>query len=162
MCPMKRANDSNCRSLTRGIDIIAQTHEGEYWAVQAKYRVAMERRSHSGELSTFVSLAFTVCSGFSFARSYIPQPSASPERFTAPLRLDAARSKPGRIYPLNFLTCFERSWPVIASLQFRAFRNFTNAARLRMLTNTTLKTRTLAESSHHAVRQRQKPDGPLD
>lgn len=50
----------------KGIDLIAETKEGEYWAIQCKYR---EDQTHSltwRELSTFTGLAFGICKGISF------------------------------------------------------------------------------------------------
>ncbi|MDO8541492.1 MAG: DEAD/DEAH box helicase family protein [Opitutaceae bacterium] len=50
-----------------GIDLVAETHAGEFWAVQAKYRADADGSLTFAELSTFASLAFTVCRGFSYA-----------------------------------------------------------------------------------------------
>ncbi len=51
----------------QGIDLLARTHTGEFWAIQAKYRTAPEATLTHRELSTFTSLAFTVCREISFA-----------------------------------------------------------------------------------------------
>ena len=57
----------NLPGSDEGIDLLAQTKEGEYWAIQCKYR---EDESHSltrKELSTFTDLAFAICKGIDLA-----------------------------------------------------------------------------------------------
>ena len=57
----------NLPGSDEGIDLLAQTKDGEYWAIQCKYR---EDESHSltrKELSTFTDLAFTICTGIDLA-----------------------------------------------------------------------------------------------
>ena len=49
-----------------GIDIVAETFTGEFWAIQAKYRSDAKGSLTHGELSTFTSLAFVICRGISF------------------------------------------------------------------------------------------------
>jgi hypothetical protein len=49
-----------------GIDLVAQTFVGEFWAIQAKYRSDASGSLTHMELSTFTSLAFVVCHGISF------------------------------------------------------------------------------------------------
>ena len=47
-----------------GIDLVAETFEGAYWAIQAKYRSNINETlslGGSGGLSTFTSLAFHTC-----------------------------------------------------------------------------------------------------
>ncbi|NQX01737.1 DEAD/DEAH box helicase family protein [bacterium] len=50
----------------QGIDIIAETHDGEFWAIQCKYRQDTDHSLTWRDLSTFTGLAFGVCRGFSF------------------------------------------------------------------------------------------------
>ena len=50
-----------------GIDLLARTHTGEFWAIQAKYRADPDATLTHRELSTFTSLAFGVCREISFA-----------------------------------------------------------------------------------------------
>ncbi len=50
-----------------GIDMIARTHSGEFWSIQAKYRSDVASSLTFGELSTFTSLSFTICREISFA-----------------------------------------------------------------------------------------------
>jgi len=51
-----------------GIDLVARTHTGEFWAVQAKYRTDSTAALTFSELSTFTTLAFTVCAdAFTYA-----------------------------------------------------------------------------------------------
>ncbi|MDF1526848.1 MAG: DEAD/DEAH box helicase family protein [bacterium] len=57
----------NLPGSDEGIDLLAQTKEGDYWAIQCKYR---EDESHSltrKELSTFTDLAFSICKGIDLA-----------------------------------------------------------------------------------------------
>ena len=57
----------NLPHLDEGIDLIAETDDGEYWAIQCKYR---EDESHSltrRDLSTFTDLAFGICKNVSLA-----------------------------------------------------------------------------------------------
>ena len=49
-----------------GIDLIAETHAGEFWAIQAKYRSDADATLTHRELATFTSLAFAVCRDVSF------------------------------------------------------------------------------------------------
>jgi predicted helicase len=64
----------------QGIDLVAETYAGEFWAIQAKYRTDtdaalthQQTRSKCGQphetphLATFTSLAFTVCQGISYS-----------------------------------------------------------------------------------------------
>lgn len=51
----------------QGIDLIAETNTGEYWAIQCKYREDTERPlTWRGDLSTFAGLAFGLCKNISF------------------------------------------------------------------------------------------------
>ena len=53
-------------STDQGIDIIAETHDGEFWAIQCKYRQETDHSLTWRDISTFTGLAFGVCSGFTF------------------------------------------------------------------------------------------------
>ena len=50
----------------QGIDLIAETNTGEYWAIQCKYRKDTVRPLPWREISTFTGLAFGVCKHISF------------------------------------------------------------------------------------------------
>ena len=50
----------------QGIDIIARTTTGAFWAVQCKYRGDYEHSLTWREVSTFTGLAFEVCKKFEF------------------------------------------------------------------------------------------------
>jgi superfamily II DNA or RNA helicase len=50
----------------QGIDLIAKTKDGEFWAVQCKYRAESASPIPWREISTFTGLAFGVCKGISF------------------------------------------------------------------------------------------------
>ena len=51
----------------KGIDIVVRTLDGEYWAIQAKYRTDQASSLTYDELSTFIALSFGVCRNISFA-----------------------------------------------------------------------------------------------
>ena len=65
----------------QGIDLVAETHEGEFWAVQCKYRQDTNHSLPWREVSTFAGLAFGVCRGFSFGII-----CSTTERFTQVLK----------------------------------------------------------------------------
>jgi len=48
-----------------GVDLLAQTKEGDYWAIQCKYKTDEAQSLTRKELSTFTDLSFTVCNGIS-------------------------------------------------------------------------------------------------
>src|SRR5262245_24191774 len=49
-------------TLDEGIDFIAQTRQGKYWAIQSKFRGQHDKPLTRRELGTFSSLAFNTCS----------------------------------------------------------------------------------------------------
>jgi superfamily II DNA or RNA helicase len=53
-------------SADQGIDLIAQTKEGEFWAIQCKYREDSNHTLSWREVSTFTGLAFGVCRNIAF------------------------------------------------------------------------------------------------
>jgi predicted helicase len=50
----------------QGIDLVAETNDGEFWAVQCKYRQDTNHSLSWRQISTFTGLAFGVCRGVSF------------------------------------------------------------------------------------------------
>jgi predicted helicase len=50
-----------------GIDLIACTRHGEYWAIQSKFRSERDKPLNRRELGTFSSLAFNTCSSIALA-----------------------------------------------------------------------------------------------
>jgi superfamily II DNA or RNA helicase len=50
-----------------GIDLIARTRHGQYWAIQSKFRSRHEKPLTRRELGTFSSLAFNTCSNIELA-----------------------------------------------------------------------------------------------
>jgi predicted helicase len=50
-----------------GIDLIARTRQGKYWAIQAKFRSQPDKPLNRTALSTFTSLAFHTCINISLA-----------------------------------------------------------------------------------------------
>ena len=57
----------NLPSLDEGIDLIACTRHGEYWAIQSKFRTERDQPLTRRELGTFTSLAFNTCSNIALA-----------------------------------------------------------------------------------------------
>jgi len=68
-------------STDQGVDLVAETCEGEFWAVQCKYRQETNCSLTFREVSTFGSLAFTVCEGFTYGLV-----CSTTERFTKTLK----------------------------------------------------------------------------
>jgi predicted helicase len=54
-------------SRDEGIDLIACTSHGEYWAIQSKFRSQRYKPLNRRELGTFSSLAFNTCSSIALA-----------------------------------------------------------------------------------------------
>jgi predicted helicase len=54
-------------TLDEGIDFIAQTRHGKYWAIQSKFRSQHDKPLTRTELGTFSSLAFNTCSNIDLA-----------------------------------------------------------------------------------------------
>src|SRR3954452_16585300 len=50
-----------------GIDIVAETRSGEFWAVQCKFRSVTEQHLNRTDLATFTSLAFAHCTNIALA-----------------------------------------------------------------------------------------------
>jgi predicted helicase len=50
-----------------GIDVIACTRRGEYWAIQSKFRSQHDKPLTRKELGTFTSLAFNTCNDIALA-----------------------------------------------------------------------------------------------
>src|SRR5215208_1517187 len=53
--------------LGEGIDLIAETYEGTFWAIQSKFRSKRDDTLTRKDLDTFTSLAFVACTGISAA-----------------------------------------------------------------------------------------------
>ena len=64
--PQAIARKLKLPATDQGIDIVAETHDGEFWAVQCKYRQDTDHSLTWRDLSTFTGLAFGVCRGFAF------------------------------------------------------------------------------------------------
>src|SRR4029077_2471116 len=54
-------------ALDEGIDFIARTRHGEYWASQSKFRSQIDKPLNRKELGTFTSLAFNTCNNIALA-----------------------------------------------------------------------------------------------
>ena len=57
----------NLPAPDEGIDLIARTRRGEYWAIQSKFRSQRDRPLNRRELGTFSSLAFNTCNNIALA-----------------------------------------------------------------------------------------------
>ena len=65
--PAPVAAHLNLPAQDKGIDLIAETKDGRYWAIQAKFRKDVNcTLTWKGDLATFVGLAFKVCRNISF------------------------------------------------------------------------------------------------
>jgi hypothetical protein len=53
--------------LDEGIDLVAETYEGTFWAIQSKFRSERDGTLTRKDLDTFTSLAFVTCTGISVA-----------------------------------------------------------------------------------------------
>ena len=62
--PTKVRKKLNLPDTDEGIDLIAETKEGTYWAIQCKYREDEKDSLSRPELSTFTDLTFTICKNF--------------------------------------------------------------------------------------------------
>ncbi len=64
--PTSLAKRLKLPSSDQGIDLVAETKDGEYWAIQSKYRQESDQSITWREISTFTGLAFGVCREFSY------------------------------------------------------------------------------------------------
>ena len=64
--PQAIAKQLKLPATDQGIDLVAETTDGEFWAVQCKYRQDPDHSLNWREISTFTGLAFGVCRGFAF------------------------------------------------------------------------------------------------
>ncbi len=62
-----------------GIDLIAETRQGKFWAIQCKFKGDAEESLTVRELSTFTNLAFNSCAG-TFAQAFVSHTSSKPIR----------------------------------------------------------------------------------
>lgn len=60
------AQQLNLPTSDQGIDLIAETFESEYWAIQCKYREDESSTLSWREISTFTGLTFGICKNISF------------------------------------------------------------------------------------------------
>jgi len=64
--PQAIAQELKLPATDQGIDLVAETNDGEFWAVQCKYRQDTDQSLTWRDISTFTGLAFGVCRGFTF------------------------------------------------------------------------------------------------
>jgi superfamily II DNA or RNA helicase len=65
--PLKISEELNLPGSDQGIDLVARTYDGDFWAIQCKYRDDESQALTHRDLATFTSLAFGLCKNFSFA-----------------------------------------------------------------------------------------------
>jgi superfamily II DNA or RNA helicase len=65
--PQAVRNKLKLPATDKGIDLVAETRKGEFWAIQCKYRQNTDQQLTHTDISTFTSLTFQACKGFSFA-----------------------------------------------------------------------------------------------
>jgi len=65
--PADVRRDLNLPAPDEGIDLIARTVGGEYWAIQSKFRSQRDKPLTRRELGTFTSLAFNTCNNIALA-----------------------------------------------------------------------------------------------
>jgi predicted helicase len=79
--PQKKRKHLGLPDRDQGIDLVAETKEGEFWAIQCKYREDEEKTLTWREVSTFAGLSFSVCRHISFGLI-----CTTSERFTKVLK----------------------------------------------------------------------------
>ncbi len=84
--PARIRNHLNLPVRDEGIDLIAETKEREYWAVQCKYKTDETKSLSRKELSTFTDLAFGICKNISLGLV-----CTSADRYSRKLKLHGDR-----------------------------------------------------------------------
>jgi len=64
--PPKIHKHLNLPDQDEGIDLVAETKDGKFWAIQCKYREDETKSLNRKELSTFTDLSFNVCKNIEF------------------------------------------------------------------------------------------------
>jgi predicted helicase len=57
----------NLPAPDEGVDLIARTRRGEYWAIQSKFRSQRDKPLTRQKLGTFTSLVFNTCNNIALA-----------------------------------------------------------------------------------------------
>ena len=65
--PPRLRRKLNLPGPDEGIDLIAETHDGEFWAIQCKYRQDETKSLSRRQLSTFTDLALNICKNIDLA-----------------------------------------------------------------------------------------------
>jgi len=65
--PPRLRRKLNLPGPDEGIDLIAETHDGEFWAIQCKYREDETKSLSRRQLSTFTDLALNICNNIDLA-----------------------------------------------------------------------------------------------
>lgn len=84
--PSKTRKHLNLPDLDEGTDLVAETVDGGYWAIQSKYREDETTSLTRRELSTFTDLAFSICKNIELGLI-----CTTADRFSHKLRLHGER-----------------------------------------------------------------------
>jgi Restriction endonuclease len=153
----------NLPSHDEGVDLIARTRRGEYWAIQAKFR-SRDQPLNRRELGTFSSLAFNTCNNIALA--VVAHTSTKPiskrhlmrntvEDWSRPLAI----SRSGRSERLEVNRCKNQG----STRATRGQKPKATPARGRYRRSGPFyQRRCSTRSSTNALRHRQKPYGVLD
>jgi len=75
--PRTIRNKLRLPTTDEGIDLVAETRTGEFWAIQSKYRTDSSKPLTYKELSTFTNLTFNTCAG-KFSQAVVVHTSDKP------------------------------------------------------------------------------------
>jgi predicted helicase len=98
-----------------GIDLVAKTRDGEYWAIQCKYMENEDRSLTRASINSFTDLAFTVCKNISFGLV-----CTTASRYSHKLSMYGDR--------LGF--CSGDAWRQLEGIFFEQIHEFLNGRRL--------------------------------
>ena len=107
--PVHIRNHLNLPHPDEGIDLVAETKDKEYWAIQCKYLGDEDKRLTRAIINTFTDLAFTVCKNISFGLV-----CTTADRYSHKLAMYGNR--------LGF--CFGDTWRQLDSVFFEQVHDF--------------------------------------
>jgi hypothetical protein len=107
----------NLPSPDEVIDLVAVTRNGEYWAIQCKFRSQKDKPLTRRELGTFTSLAFNTCN--SIALAVVAHTSSKPvgKRHLMPKTARLGRLAWDRLDGLKVILDFESTDQAKTTLQ---------------------------------------------
>ena len=65
-CRKPSRRNSSCPQRIKALNLVVETNDGEFWAIQCKYRQGTDQSLTWREIPRFTGLAFGVCQGFAF------------------------------------------------------------------------------------------------